>query len=68
MMNPQIILQIFLSFFAFSGLRQTKLQLLTALQQCNSNECRQVQKEYEIGRLDENNIHYDQVSLRLTAD
>jgi Prominin len=29
------------------------------------NECKQVQKDYEIGRLDENTIHYDSVSLPL---
>ncbi|CRL08743.1 CLUMA_CG021257, isoform A [Clunio marinus] len=41
------------------GLRGVKRELLIALQQCRSNECKQVQKDYEIGRLDENNIHYD---------
>lgn len=48
---------------SFSGLRGVKRELLNALQQCRTNECKQVQKDYEIGRLDENNIHYDQVSF-----
>lgn len=46
------------------GLRGVKRELLNALQQCRTNECKQVQKDYEIGRLDENNIHYDSVSLK----
>lgn len=46
-----------------TGLRGVKRELLNALQQCRTNECKQVQKDYEIGRLDENNIHYDQVSF-----
>ncbi|XP_070502019.1 prominin-like protein isoform X3 [Chironomus tepperi] len=41
------------------GLRGVKRELLNALQQCRTNECKQVQQDYEIGRLDENNIHYD---------
>jgi hypothetical protein len=45
------------------GLRGVKRELLNALQQCRSTECKNVQKDYEIGRLDENNIHYDSVSL-----
>jgi hypothetical protein len=46
----------------FAGLRGVKRELLNALQKCNTNECKQVQKDYEIGRLDESNIHYDKVS------
>lgn len=46
------------------GLRGVKRELLNALQTCRSNECKQVQKDYEIGRLDENNIHYDKVSRK----
>ena len=48
--------------FLFAGLRGVKRELLNALQSCRTNECKQVQKDYEIGRLDENNIHYDQVN------
>ncbi|KAG5679160.1 hypothetical protein PVAND_008750 [Polypedilum vanderplanki] len=43
------------------GLRGVKRELLSALQRCNTNECKQVQKDYEIGRLDESNIHYDKL-------
>lgn len=50
----------FLVFFL--GLRIVKRELLNALQTCRTNECKQVQKDYEIGRLDENNIDYDKVS------
>lgn len=46
----------------FAGLRGVKRELLNALQKCNTNECKQVQKDYEIGRLDESDIHYDKVS------
>lgn len=48
--------------YNYAGLRGVKRELLNALQQCRTNECKQVQKDYEIGRLDENNIHYDKVS------
>lgn len=48
---------------AILGLRGVKRELLQLLQQCRANECKQVQKDYEIGRLDENNIHYNKVSL-----
>jgi DUF4097 and DUF4098 domain-containing protein YvlB len=51
--------------FVSVGLRGVKRELLNALQQCRTNECKQVQKDYEIGRLDENTIHYDSVSLPL---
>lgn len=50
-------------FHAYKGLRGVKRELLNALQQCRTNECKQVQQDYEIGRLDENNIHYDKVSI-----
>lgn len=50
---------------AFSGLRGAKRELLVALKQCRTSECKQVQKDYDVGRLDENTIHYDKVSLRL---
>jgi hypothetical protein len=50
------------------GLRGVKRELLNALQQCRTNECKQVQKDYEIGRLDENNIHYDKVRLKVESD
>lgn len=43
------------------ALRSVKRELLNALQKCNVNECKQVQKDYEIGRLDESNIHYDKL-------
>lgn len=38
-----------------------KRELLKSLQICKTSECKQVQKDYEIGRLDENGIDYDQV-------
>lgn len=52
-------------YYYHLGLRGVKRELLTALQQCRTNECKQVQQDYEIGRLDENNIHYDKVNLYL---
>lgn len=48
--------------FLSVGLRGVKRELLNALQQCRTSECKQVQQDYEIGRLDESNIHYDKVS------
>ncbi|CAO1328869.1 unnamed protein product, partial [Diamesa tonsa] len=43
------------------GLRGVKRELLKSLQICKTSECKQVQKDYEIGRLDENGIDYDQL-------
>lgn len=45
-----------------AGLRGAKRELLVALKQCRTGECKQVQKDYDVGRLDENTIHYDKVS------
>lgn len=47
------------------GLRNVKKNLLENLRNCETRECKEVEKEYEIGRLDQNDIEYDQVNFKL---
>jgi hypothetical protein len=56
-----------LSFlFEIQALRSAERNLLNALNDCNElAECKQVQKDYEIGLLDEIRIDYDKVSGRV---
>lgn len=44
------------------GLRGVKRELLVMLTKCNNKACQDVLNKYEIGKLDANGIHYDQVS------
>lgn len=39
-----------------------KRDLLVMLTKCNNKACQDVLNKYEIGKLDANGIHYDQVS------
>lgn len=50
-----------LLFYNYLGLRGVQRELLKSLQVCKTSECKQVQKDYEIARLGENGIDYDQV-------
>lgn len=43
------------------GLRGVKRDLLVMLTKCNDQACQDVLSKYEIGKLDANGIHYDQV-------
>jgi prominin 1 len=45
----------------FIGLRSVKNKLLQTLKSCTTRECKAVEDDYEIGRLDQNGIDYDQV-------
>ncbi|CAD7004191.1 prominin-like protein isoform X2 [Ceratitis capitata] len=43
------------------GLRGVKRELLVMLTKCNNKACQDVLNKYEIGKLDANGIHYDQL-------
>ncbi|XP_050335331.1 prominin-like protein isoform X2 [Bactrocera neohumeralis] len=43
------------------GLRGVKRDLLVMLTKCNNKACQDVLNKYEIGKLDANGIHYDQL-------
>lgn len=47
------------------GLRKIKASLLETLKDCETRECKEVQKQYEIGRLDENDFDYDKVNFKI---
>lgn len=49
----------------FLGLRKIKASLLETLKDCETRECKEVQKQYEIGRLDENDFDYDKVNFKI---
>ncbi|XP_069967418.1 prominin-like protein isoform X3 [Bactrocera oleae] len=44
-----------------NGLRGVKRDLLVMLTKCNNKACQDVLNKYEIGKLDANGIHYDQL-------
>jgi hypothetical protein len=58
----------FFIFILWKVLRGVKRELLNILQQCRTNECKQIQKDYDVGRLDENSIHYDKVQFNICFD
>lgn len=53
--------------FLFIGLRSVKRELLVSLNKCKKDICKQVLKEYEIGKLDINGIDYDQVFIVINS-
>lgn len=59
-----LIIELNFNFSAqhFSALRGAEFQLLEVLKDCDDlPECKQVQRDYEIGLLDEMQIDYDKV-------
>lgn len=54
-----------LNKLSFKGLRGVKRELLQMLTKCSVKSCQDVLNNYEIGKLDANGIHYDQVSIYL---
>lgn len=45
----------------FLGLRGVKRELLRSLTQCGTAQCKDVLSQYEIGKLDLNDVDYNQV-------